>query len=130
MGISVQSALGKGSTFSFILENKPIPIDEFDENMPSLVIPLKRLGVFQQIKVDKCCPKILIVDDEPFNIIALRAILLKRFGYKCDKSFDGKQAIEMIRDQKNKSCECSYSLILLDCNMPIMNGYETCRKIR
>ena len=76
MGISVQSALGKGSTFSFILENKPIHVDQFDEQIPKIDIRTGHARMFQQRQVTKCCPKILVVDDEPFNIIALRAMLI------------------------------------------------------
>ena len=46
-GISVESELGKGSTFSFILENKPI--DPFDEQLPSHVIQkTKTIDIFEQ----------------------------------------------------------------------------------
>jgi hypothetical protein len=39
--------LGKGSTFSFILENKEIEVNEFDEQLPPIAIPYKKIKIFQ-----------------------------------------------------------------------------------
>ena len=44
----------------------------------------------------KCCPRILIVDDDEFNILALSKLILI-FGYESEYATDGKIAIEMIR---------------------------------
>ena len=129
-GISVDSELDKGSTFSFILENKEITVNEFDEQLPPIVIKSKTIKIFEQRQANQCCKtKILAVDDEPFNIIALRN-MLKSFNETCDAAFDGKTALKMIKKQKDKSCKCRYKLILMDCNMPRMNGFETYRYIR
>ena len=75
------------------------------------------------------CPKILIVDDDEFNIKAL-TLLLETFKFTRDFALNGKKAIEMIVKQTTKQCQCRYQLILLDCNMPVMNGYQTCRKLK
>ncbi len=127
-GIEVTSELGKGSTFEFILENKEneISVNDFDEKRTPVVINSSHVKMLKERRKKQCCNKILIVDDEPFNIIALRA-LLSIFGFTCDATFDGEQALQMIRDRQESSCQCRYSLILLDCNMPIMNGYDACR---
>ena len=80
--------------------------------------------------VKKCCPKILIVDDDEFNILALSK-LIHIFGYESEYATDGKIAIEMIRQRAYKECGCvSYDLVFMDCNMPIMNGYDTCIKLK
>ena len=79
------------------------------------------------IQKQKCCPKILVVDDYEFNIHAL-TLMLKSYKLKCDCAVNGRQALDKILRQKD--CDCQYSLILLDCNMPVMNGYDTCVEIR
>ena len=78
----------------------------------------------------KCCPKILIVDDDEFNILALSKLILI-FGYESEYATDGKIAIDMIQKKTHKDCGChSYDLVFMDCNMPIMNGYDTCIKLK
>lgn len=80
--------------------------------------------------------KILIVDDQEYNINAIMIIL--RFQCKisesieCDKALNGQDALEIIiKDIKNNKFKCcSYDLILMDCNMPFMDGYEATTKIR
>ena len=65
--------------------------------------------------------KLLIVDDEPFNILALKSLL----GYTnviIESANNGQEAIEKIQSQANTSSP--YLLILMDCQMPVMDGYE------
>ena len=53
------------------------------------------------------------------------------FGFESDYATDGKIAIDMIRKKTHKDCGChSYDLVFMDCNMPIMNGYDTCIKLK
>lgn len=65
---------------------------------------------------------ILIVDDAPNNLRLLAAIL-KQFGYEVRSSISGKMAIMAARNSPP-------DLILLDINMPDMDGYEVCRQLR
>jgi CheY-like chemotaxis protein len=48
------------------------------------------------------------------------------YSLKCTLAFNGKEAINIIEDRK---C-CSFSLIFMDCMMPIMDGYEATRLIK
>lgn len=64
---------------------------------------------------------ILVVDDEP----QLLKDSLPLYGYNIDVAKDGLQAIENLKENKTK-----YDLILLDINMPKMNGWELLKKIR
>ena len=70
--------------------------------------------------------KVLVVDDNEFNIYTLR-LMLKTFNIDCHDANQGKLAIEMIEiSLKNNECDqCNggYKLVFMDCNMPIMNGY-------
>ena len=66
--------------------------------------------------------KVLIVDDEP-NIVLSLEFLMKKAGYLVSTAADGEAALEQIR-------ESSPDLVLLDINMPKLNGYEVCQAIR
>jgi len=65
-------------------------------------------------------PKILIVDDNPGNIDFLIELLS---DYDVSAVVDGRSALEMIHEEKP-------DLILLDINMPGLNGFETCKLIK
>ena len=73
----------------------------------------------------KCiAQKILIVDDEPFNIKILRS-QLKKLGMEADSANSGQEAINYI-----KKAEEIPTVIFIDMNMPGMNGIETTRAIK
>ena len=81
--------------------------------------------------------QILIVDDEIFNIEAIKVILEHRFQINnidriCDYSMNGEEAVQKVRQNvsSNNYLFCNYELILMDCNMPKMDGYESTDKIR
>lgn len=81
--------------------------------------------------------KILIVDDQSFNIDAIMIILqhavkINNCQFICDRANNGKRALDMIMEDAatNEYQHTSYVLILMDCNMPFMDGYESTQKIR
>ena len=67
--------------------------------------------------------KHLLVDDSEINREILAAMLEKT--YEIDMAKDGKEAIEIL-EKKWKT----YQIVLLDLNMPVMNGYEAAKMIR
>lgn len=65
--------------------------------------------------------KILVVDDEE-KVITMLQSFLQREGYQASSALDGASAIQKIKEQPD--------LILLDINMPQMDGIEVCKSIR
>ena len=62
--------------------------------------------------------------------MALR-LLLKKHYFKVDEANNGESAVQMVRKKdQDKSCSCYYKLIIMDCNMPKMNGYEACNQLK
>jgi len=68
--------------------------------------------------------KALVVEDNLVNQRVATA-LLRRLGFETDSAINGQEAIDFV--QTNHT---GYDVILMDCQMPIMDGYETTRCIR
>ena len=67
-------------------------------------------------------PRILVVDDDPTNLMLLER-LLGRNGYDVVLASSGFEAIDAVK-------QATPDLILLDIRMPEMDGYEACRRLR
>jgi len=67
--------------------------------------------------------KVLVVDDNAQNIQVLGSVL-KEANYQIGFATNGKQALDILNQSNN------YDLVLLDIDMPILDGYETCKIIR
>jgi signal transduction histidine kinase/ActR/RegA family two-component response regulator len=65
---------------------------------------------------------ILVVDDNRVNRL-LATAMLRRLGYRSDEATDGQQAVE-------RHLACPYDLILMDCMMPVLDGFAATRAIR
>jgi Signal transduction histidine kinase len=66
--------------------------------------------------------KILIVDDDTFNVHSME-LVLKGLGMSTESAYNGLEAVNRVQSQK-------FDLIMMDCNMPIMDGWEATKKIR
>ena len=99
-------------------------IDDFVEKVVDETTPAKG----QQANC-RCEATILIVDDNPFNLIALE-VLLQTHKFKCDKANGGQEAIDMFKANRTKTC-CSskYQIVLMDLNMPTVDGFQATSKI-
>ncbi|HBR97129.1 MAG TPA: two-component system response regulator [Gammaproteobacteria bacterium] len=66
--------------------------------------------------------KILIVDDEP-NILLSLDFIIQKAGYQAQTAADGEEALEQIKQWQP-------DLVLLDVNMPKLDGFEVCQIVR
>jgi PAS domain S-box-containing protein len=108
--ISVKSIEGKGSVFSFTLSFLKTKFEAEGETL------------FPEIEKDLKQVKVLVVEDIALNQLLMKT-LLDDFGFERDIATNGKIALEMLT--KN-----TYDIILMDLQMPEMNGFEATAHIR
>jgi PAS domain S-box-containing protein len=108
--ISVDSQLGEGSTFSFVLS-----FDKTDESveMDNEII---------ELETEPMHLSVLVVEDIPLNQLLMKTVL-DDFGFERDIAANGKIAIEMLRNKP-------YDIVLMDLQMPEMNGFDATVHIR
>lgn len=87
---------------------------------------LEKPQISDSIQLDKSSLKILLVEDNKVNKMVALGIL-KEFGFGADVAGDGQQALSMLKECSEKN---PYQLIYMDCQMPIMDGYQTTKNIR
>ena len=76
------------------------------------------------------CEEILIVDDDSFNLFTLE-IMLKSFNFSCKKASNGQEAIEILKKFKKCHEKCKgIRLVLMDYQMPVLDGVESTKEIR
>ena len=108
--IRVRSTLNEGSTFSFTLSFQKTNADvELENELIELDTEIKNI-------------KVLVVEDIPLNQLLMKT-LLDDFGFECDIAENGKIAIEKLKAKE-------YDIILMDLQMPEMNGFEATEYIR
>lgn len=114
--VSVESRVGEGSAFTVEL---PIKYPVQGSFMEQEEIPFDHAEGGE----DKNC--ILLVEDNGINR-EIEEELLKNLGYRVESACDGVSAYELLKASEPGK----YALVLMDIEMPGMNGYETARAIR
>lgn len=113
--VQVETDLGKGSSFRF-----EVPFEL------SNTAPAERPSALLPVDSDsrRQLSRALVVEDNPVNQRVAMA-LLTRLGFETDAANNGKEALDLVRTNHE-----GYDVILMDCQMPVMDGYETTRCIR
>jgi len=111
--VGVESVEGEGATFWFtaVLEKQTKAPD---------FIALEKVA--DASGVNDSIVHILLVEDDITNQFAISR-LLPKFGYQVDVASDGSEGLKLLEEN-------DYALVLMDCMMPVMNGYEATVAIR
>ena len=138
-GIKVQSEYGKGSKFEFSIPTVK-NLNSLDEN--TFINITKESSYEFYINSSKSLShkslkyiknnfsknmSALIVDDDPLNLLVHKNFL-NCFGFKYDSAFNGLEAIFKI--EENAKRNIFFTIAIMDCNMPLLDGFETAEKIR
>lgn len=112
--IQVQSEPGKGSTFTFTCR------------LPGVAEPAGIEAAGAGVPVAAAQPfaarRILVVDDNEANRLLMRR-MLERLGCAIEEAADGAEAVTRILGE-------AYDLVLMDCSMPVLDGYAATKQVR
>ena len=113
--IGCESVPGVGSTFFF-----SIPLASPAAERAGAVRPEPASA--RETELWASTPRLLVVEDSPVNqVVAVRT--LERLGCVCDVACDGREALEAL-------ASASYDAVMMDCQMPVMDGYEATAQLR
>ena len=147
--ISVSSKVGEGSAFTFIIKSYGVnEIRRGSSDAMSLAEEGICIGMQQKVRLfipkpmsilqkldrakepcEKCkCTKALVVDDEVSNRLVIRSYL-QSLSITVDEAENGLVALEKVERKSGSDCCKNYSLILMDINMPMMDGTTATEKL-
>lgn len=112
--IGLESNVGEGSTFWFTV---PLEVAITEESTP-VTTPASP----EMTTNASSTARLLLVEDYPDNRETI-LMMLEILDYKADSVNNGREALDRLSQQQ-------YDLVLMDCQMPIMDGYQTTQKLR
>ncbi|WP_200329090.1 PAS domain-containing hybrid sensor histidine kinase/response regulator [Thiocystis violacea] len=116
--VGVVSQPGRGSRFWMTARLRKAP---WEAVAPAVAEPPAQAA--EQILRQHCAGRrLLVVEDEPINQL-IAADLLEDVGFQVDTADNGQIALDKVREKR-------YELVLMDMQMPVMNGLEATRAIR
>ena len=114
--ITVTSVVGQGSSFVLHLS---LPVEATDSDSEK---HYQDNIIYLDMQANARIKPILLVEDYEPNVL-VATMIFKNFGYRYEVAHNGQEAIERFSPGK-------YSIVLMDVEMPVMDGYETTRHIR
>ncbi|MCP4635391.1 MAG: response regulator [Methyloversatilis sp.] len=109
--IALRSAQGIGSTFTLTLPCKVVNTT-LDDSHSGLSLP----------KLPRLAGSVLLVEDSAVNA-EVASHMLEAFGLRVTQAHDGRQALQQLEHAR-------FDVVLMDCQMPGMDGFEACKRIR
>ena len=113
--VEVESKIGVGSTFTVTIPSRIASQEKIQAKRETTPSDEKSL----------CGVKILLTEDNDLNA-EIATELLREEGCTVDRAKDGVECVDMLE----KAANGTYRLILMDIQMPVMNGYDAAKKIR
>ena len=129
--IGMSSRVGEGSTFWFHLPYEACgaveaPCPDSTEAVPATIESLIAAPISPESAPGKICPSgpaaILVVDDNLVNLQVMKAYL-KKLGCTCLTARNGREAVDVLAGRE-------VSAVFMDCQMPVMDGFEATAEIR
>jgi len=118
--LAVESSVGIGSKFSFVLKFDAVDINDDTVNLEEKI-------VFNNIEKPQFNGEILLCEDNPMNQQVI-CEHLKRIGITTVVADNGKAGFDLVNERKEKGYK-QFDLIFMDMHMPIMDGLEASLKI-